>query len=261
MATKIDKNMFALPWEDSNMVLVVEDQELHVHKWILTSQSPVFKAMFGGHLKEASQNNITLKEKDLQSMIPFLRLLYPSSMFSESKTPLNDESRLSVMALADEYQCVNLMKQCIDEAEITAQNVLQILPHAVKHHQTALPRMYDVIKSGVPTSKLKKFLPQIESKETSNAMLLTKCHFLESNLVQMQKAIISLLRDFLNKKSEAEGYEKSLKDVREEVSRLKELKDKNSASSRIYSPWRRSKPYASSFGTSQEIATVLTADS
>ena len=66
------------------------------------------------------------------------------------------------------------MKQCIDEAEITAQNVLQILPHAVKHHQTALPRMYDVIKSGVPTSKLKKFLPQIESKETFNAMLLTK---------------------------------------------------------------------------------------
>ena len=65
MATKIDKNMFALPWEDSNMVLVVEDQELHVHKWILTSQSPVFKAMFGGHLKEASQNNITLKEKYL----------------------------------------------------------------------------------------------------------------------------------------------------------------------------------------------------
>ena len=62
--------------------------------------------MFGGHLKEASQNNITLKEKDLQSMIQFLRLLYPSSMFSESKTPLNDESRLSVMALADEYQFV-----------------------------------------------------------------------------------------------------------------------------------------------------------
>ena len=49
----------------------------------------------------------------------------------------------------------------------------------------------------------------------------------------MQKAIISLLRDFLNKKSEAEGYEKSLKDAREDVRRLKQLNNKNSTSSRI----------------------------
>ena len=223
MATESDENVFALPWNDSNMVLIVEGKKLHVHKWILKSQSPVFKAMFDGHFQEANQDEITLKEKDLRSMIQFLKLLYPTSMFleSKSKTPLNDKSRLSVMALADEYQCVNLIKQCIDEAEITAKNVLQILPHAVKYHQTALPRMYDVIKCGVPTSKLKKFLPEIESKETSNTMLLTKCHFLESNLVQMQKAIISLLRDFLKNRSRANSLEQSLKYAREEIERLK----------------------------------------
>ena len=216
--------MFASPRHDSDIVLIVEDEELHVHKWILTSQSPVFKAMFDGHFQEASQNEITLKEKDLQSMIQFLKLLYPSSMFLESYTPLDDESRLAVMALADEYQCVNLIKQCIDEAEITAKNVLQllqVLPHAVKYHQTALPRMYDVMKSGVSTSKLQEFLPEIESKETSNTMLLTKCRFLESNLVQMQRAIISLLRDFLKEQSRANDLEKSLKNVREKIKKLK----------------------------------------
>ena len=44
MADKGDENAFASPWNDSDMVLVVEDQELHVHKSILTLQSPVFKA-------------------------------------------------------------------------------------------------------------------------------------------------------------------------------------------------------------------------
>ena len=45
-------------------------------------------------------------------------------MFEEPKPPLNDNTRLSVMALAEEYQCVNLIKQCINEAEITPGNVL-----------------------------------------------------------------------------------------------------------------------------------------
>ena len=254
---KSEENVFALPWNDSNMVLIVEGKKLHVHKWILTSQSPVFKAMFDGHFREASQNEITLKEKDLQSMIQFLKLLYPSSMFLESYTPLDDESRLAVMALADEYQCVNLIKQCIDEAEITAKNVLQVLPHAVKYHQTALPRMYDVIKSGVSTSKLEELLPKIESKKTSNTMLLTKCRFLESNLVQMQRAMISLLRDFLKEQSRANDLVESLKDALGEIKKLKP-------------PILRSSPFSSvtSCGFSSNTSlqslpkpTVLTADS
>ena len=263
-----DENVFASPRNNSDIVLVVEDQELHVHKWILTSQSPVFEAMFQGDFQEASQDRITLKEKKLESMIQFLILLYPTSMFLESKTHLDDERQLSVMSLADEYQCVNLIKQCIDEAEITAKNVLQILPYAVKYQQTALPRMYDVIKSGVSTRELKKFLPEMESKETSDTMLLTKCHFLESNLVQMQKAIISLLRDFLKEQSRANDLEESLTDAREEIKRLKLPKDtigSRSTRSGVSS-------YGFSFGTSPTFSgvtlrqslptpTVLTADS
>ncbi len=60
------------------MVLVVEDQELHVHKSFLTLQSPVFKAMFDGHFQEAGQDKITLKEKDLQTMVQFLKIAVPA---------------------------------------------------------------------------------------------------------------------------------------------------------------------------------------
>ena len=196
MATKKEKNVFASPWNDSDMVLVVQDQKLHVHRSILTLLSPVFKAMLDGKFKEARKNKIALEGKELKSMVLFLKLLYPPSMFEKSKAPLNDASRLSVMALADEYQCVNLMKQCIDEAEITPGNVLEILPYVLKYHQTAQPKMYDVIKSGVSTGKLRKFLPEIESKEMSDTMLLTKCHFLESTVVDMYNVIINLLRSF-----------------------------------------------------------------
>ena len=64
--------------------------------------------------------------------------------------------------------------------------------------------MCDVIKRGVATSKLKKFLPEIESKETSDTILLTKCEFLETTVVDMQDAIITLLRALLrqNKRSD-----------------------------------------------------------
>jgi hypothetical protein len=218
MAAENDKNVFASPWNSSDMVLVVEDQELHVHKWILITHSPVFKAMLEGHFQEASQDKITLKEKDLQSMEQFLKILYPSSMFGEARKPLDDKSRLSILALAEEYQCVNLIKLCIDEVKLTRENVLQILPYAVKYHQEALPEMFKVINWSASASKLEEVLPNLESKEisSSNKMLLSKCRFLESGIVQMQDAIISLICDLLWQKKIAANAKMSLKKIKDD---------------------------------------------
>ena len=196
------------------MVLVVEDQELHIHKSFLTLQSPVFKAMFDGHFREASEAKITLKEKNVQLMVQFIKELYPPSMFGEVRAPLDDESRLSILTLAEEYQCVKLIKLCIDEAKITRENVLRILPYAVKYHQTALPRMYDVINWGAPTARLEKLLPEIEVNEISNTMLLTKCRFLESAVVKMRDAIVGLISDFLTQK-------KSIDDARTQAENIR----------------------------------------
>ena len=213
MATKIDENVFSSPWNDSDMVLVVEDQELHVHRSILTLLSPVFKAMLDGHFKEAGEDKITLEEKDLNSMVLFLKVLYPPSMFEESKPSLNDATRLSVMALAEEYQCVNLIKQCINEAEITPGNVLQILPYVVKYHQTALPRMYGVINWSAPTSKL-HVLSTLENKETLVEMLFTKCRFLESSIVEMQDSMFLLILNCLKEKKKADDAYQSIQKIK-----------------------------------------------
>ena len=238
MASKIDKNPFASAWNGSDMVLVVEGQELHVHKSILTLQSLVFKAMLDGHFREASQGKITLKQKDSQSMIQFLKFLYPSSLFPECKVPLNNKDRLSVMALADEYQCEYLMKECIDEAKITTKNVLKILPYAVKYHHTALVQMFSVIKSGIQTSRIENFLPEIENKETSTNLLLTKCQWLESTAVQMHDTIISLLRDILIQKKFAADVRTALSDALAQITILEELKDRDDMSDYIRNyPW------------------------
>ena len=204
MAAKEDKNVFGSPWDDSDIVLLVEDEELHVHRSILTLQSPVFKSMFDDHSKEAIEDKIPLEEKSIESMVVFLKILYPSSMFGEARDLLNDENWLSVLALAEEYQCVKLIKQCIGEIKITSENVLQILPYAVRHHESALPKMFEIIKWCAPTAKLEELLPKLEDQEISstNKMLLTKCRFLESLVVDMQHVMICLMRDFL-KQNEA----------------------------------------------------------
>ena len=170
-----------------------------------------------------------MEEKDLQSMIQFLKLLYPSSMFLESYTPLNDESRLAVMSLADEYQCVNLIKQCIDEAEITPENVLQILPYALKYSDTELPRIYAVINWGAPSSKLEEALSTLENKEILIKMLLTKCRFLESSVVDMQKTLFTVLDIYFDKTKASKTYTARTKNSRcRHTVRIWEIKEAKS---------------------------------
>lgn len=209
MATNNNENAFSSPWNNSDVVFVVEKQELHIHKAILILQSPVFKAML-----EASEEKIALEGKNLKSMVPFLQMLYPPSMFKKSKAPLNDENRLPVMALAEEYECVNLITQSIDDAAITPENVLKILPYAAKYHQTALPRMYNVINWSAPASELREVLPTLESKETLIKMLLNKCHFQKSSIVEMQDAMFSLMLNCLKEKKKADVAYESLQSIK-----------------------------------------------
>ena len=218
MATETDQSVFTAPWNGSDIVLIVEDKELHVHKWILVTHSPVFKAMLEGHFKEANQDKITLKEKDIKKMVQFLKMLYPSSMFGEARAPLNDESRLAIMTLAEEYQCVNLIKLCIDEAKITSTNVLQILPYAVKYHQAILPEMFKITNWSASTTQFEEILPNLEGKEISSShkMLLSKCRYLESTVATMHDEIISLMCSFLTQKRKTDDANKSLRKIKED---------------------------------------------
>lgn len=70
------KHCFSEPWEDSDVILVVEDERFHVHRLILSMNSPVFKAMFKSEFKEASSDEIPLPGKKANEMLDFLMKIY-----------------------------------------------------------------------------------------------------------------------------------------------------------------------------------------
>lgn len=58
------KNPFSEPWEDSDLIFVVEEEKFHVHRQIMSIHSPVFKAMFTSiGFKEATATEIPLPGK------------------------------------------------------------------------------------------------------------------------------------------------------------------------------------------------------
>ena len=67
---------FSEPWEDSDVILVVENEKFHVHRLILSMNSPVFKAMFKSQFKESTAIEIPLPEKEASEVLDFLRQIY-----------------------------------------------------------------------------------------------------------------------------------------------------------------------------------------
>ncbi len=67
---------FSEPWEESDLVLVVEDKKFHVHRQILSIHSPVFKAMLNTKFKEATASEIPLPGKKPNEILDFLMQLY-----------------------------------------------------------------------------------------------------------------------------------------------------------------------------------------
>ena len=70
------QHCFSEPWEDSDVILVVEDEKFHVHRVILSMNSPVFKAMFKSQFKEATSNEVSLPGKKAYEMLVFLKKIY-----------------------------------------------------------------------------------------------------------------------------------------------------------------------------------------
>lgn len=55
---------------------MVENEKFHVHRLILSMNSPVFKAMFKSAFKEVTNDEISLPEKKANEVLDFLKQLY-----------------------------------------------------------------------------------------------------------------------------------------------------------------------------------------
>ena len=70
------QHRFSEPWEDSDLILIVEDEKFYVHRLLMSMNSPVFKAMFKSQFKEATSSEIPLPEKKADEVLDFLNHIY-----------------------------------------------------------------------------------------------------------------------------------------------------------------------------------------
>ena len=201
------ENVFAEPWNRSDITLAIENSAFHVHKSILTMQSPVFEAMLYGHFKEAGQSRITLENKAYKPMLELLKLFYPANMIKGEKVVICDENVFPILELADEFQAVNVIKQCIDDLinsnRITSQNVLQILPYAWRYHESAVPKLTEAVIRSVSVTSLKEFHCEMQDKadcvKSADLLLWGKFFYLDKIAGNSYQIITALLDQYVRR--------------------------------------------------------------
>lgn len=124
------RHCFSEPWVDSDVILVVENEKFHVHRQILSLNSPVFEAMFKSQFKEATANEIPLPGKKPNEVLDFLLKVYgPHCTKTEVHITMGNVEHL--LHLSDEYQVTEpIFKPCVkflDEEPKTKENVMRIL--------------------------------------------------------------------------------------------------------------------------------------
>ena len=100
---------FSEPWEQSDVVLLVEGQKIHVHRLMLSMCSPVFSRMFSAEFKEKDADEIPLPGKKATEIREMLLVIYPS--FCKRVT---DNNLDFLLPLAREYQMTVLTQKCED---------------------------------------------------------------------------------------------------------------------------------------------------
>ena len=105
---------FSEPLANSDQILVVEGQELHVHRAVLGLWSPVFRAMFNSDFKETAQEKIELPGKRAELFTKFLLLLYsPDDSHLLDDGWVKEEAYQSILIILDyarEYQTGKAVK-------------------------------------------------------------------------------------------------------------------------------------------------------
>ncbi|XP_078375180.1 kelch-like protein 24 isoform X2 [Oculina patagonica] len=124
------KHCFSEPWKDSDVILVVEDEKFHVHRLILSMNSPVFEAMFKSQFKESTANEIPLPEKKAIGVLDFLKIIYGFQYIKE-RVEITMENVEHLLKLSDEYQIKELIfDPCVkflEDQPKTQENVMKIL--------------------------------------------------------------------------------------------------------------------------------------
>ena len=190
--TKV-KHRFSEPWEDSDLILVVEDEKFHVHRLILSMNSPVFKAMFKSQFKEATSKEIPLPEKKASEVLDLLKLIYFKHVIQEPVeiTMLNVEHLLK---LSDEYEIKHVFESCVSfvvKQPKLKQNVMKLRKMAVMYN---LKSVLEGCEDFLENLKLKTLREIVDFKDLDRDTLQ---HFLEQRIERLEKFVDQVYPEYM----------------------------------------------------------------
>eukprot|EP01127_Copromyxa_protea_P011389 TRINITY_DN2861_c0_g1_i1.p1 TRINITY_DN2861_c0_g1~~TRINITY_DN2861_c0_g1_i1.p1 ORF type:complete len:448 (+),score=52.67 TRINITY_DN2861_c0_g1_i1:122-1465(+) len=119
--------------ELSDLEVWAQDQAYPAHKFILCSRSPVFRAMFGGAMKEAQHNRAVLNAS-VEAVKELLRYIYTYEV------QLEGSNVLELLYLGKQYELPLLVTACHAylEAHLRVENVLDIYSSALPINEVSL---------------------------------------------------------------------------------------------------------------------------
>ena len=187
------RHRFSEPWEDSDLILLVEDEKFHVHRLIMSMNSPVFKAMFKSQFKEATANEIPLPEKKANEILDLLKRVY-SKQFIEEPVEIIEENVEYLLKLSDEYQIKHIFDACINFVEThpkTKQNVMKLRKMATNYN---LDRVRDECDNLLKNLKLTTLSEIVDFKGLDQE---TSQYFLEQRIKRLETVLDNVYPEFM----------------------------------------------------------------
>ena len=118
----------------SDVVFVVEGQQLPALKLILSLKSEVFRAMFSDNFKESEDKEVVIKDTTFDAFKTMIEFLYCDRLVLKDKTDLLLIEEVS--KLCDEYQALRLKKRIGDHLKtitVTLENLGTVSRIAIRY--------------------------------------------------------------------------------------------------------------------------------
>jgi len=186
------KHRFSEPWDYSDLILVVEDEKFHVHRGILSMNSPVFKTMFKSRFKEATSNEIPLPEKKANEVLDFLRHIYYQHIREPVEITMENVEYL--LKLSDEYQVNLISEPCIKFVENepkTKENVMKFRNMAKMYD---LDEVYQACEDLLKDMKLTTLSETVHLEDLDRENLQ---YFLEQRIKRLETFLDTLYPQFM----------------------------------------------------------------
>jgi len=190
----MEKATFTEPWDMSDIIILVENERLHVHKSILCICSPVFKKMLTSDFQESASNEIKLPGKKKDKIQDMLRNIYPFPA-----TITDDTDVLTLLNLAREYQMSQLTRRA-EEALLRRQTSVELLLIAQEHNLVKVMDKCTCTLSRLNFSDV-KLHPKYENITTENVVSILQGHvkYLKD---QHQREVRSIRENQVKKRQE-----------------------------------------------------------